>query len=94
MEQLSQQGEQQQNQEVQQEEEPSSDEQQQEQETDETTEQQEQPQDYALSGQIQQREIDHPASKDFKYRQSSGQRFRFGERRGPYTERGKRKTGF
>ena len=40
------------------------------------------------------RVFDHPASAGFRYRRSSGQQFRVGERRGPYLRRGSRKTGF
>ena len=41
-----------------------------------------------------QRIFDHPASAGFRYRRASGQQFRAGERRGPYLQRGARKTGF
>ena len=44
---------------------------------------------------ISQRDFDHPASAGFRYRQSSGQQFWFGEERcGPYIKRGHRKTKF
>ena len=40
------------------------------------------------------RVFDHPASAGFRCRRASGQQFRVSEQRGPYLQRGSRKTGF
>ena len=43
---------------------------------------------------IKQRDFDHSKSAGLRWRKLSGQQFRFGERKGPYTKRGRQRTIF